>query len=53
MGQRPARRNPPSRAALGASVNDDTERLNSALADRYRIERQLGQGDIAADRHMI
>jgi serine/threonine protein kinase len=24
-----------------------TERLNAALADRYRIERELGQGGMA------
>ncbi|HEX9691950.1 MAG TPA: protein kinase [Gemmatimonadales bacterium] len=30
-----------------ASMTDTTERLRSALADRYRIERQLGEGGMA------
>jgi serine/threonine protein kinase len=28
-------------------VNDALSRLSSALADRYRIERELGQGGMA------
>ena len=28
-------------------MNDGSERLSSALSDRYRIERELGQGGMA------
>ena len=31
----------------GAGVNDAPARLAAALADRYRIERELGQGGMA------
>ena len=28
-------------------MNDSTSRLSTALADRYRIERELGEGGMA------
>ncbi len=31
----------------GASLNSDTDRLTTALADRYRIEHELGAGGMA------
>src|SRR5688572_5490723 len=37
----------PHRGESGAAMSSPMERLTTALADRYRIERELGQGGMA------
>jgi serine/threonine protein kinase len=38
---------PPPNEGLGRRTVSDIRRLTAALADRYRIERELGQGGMA------